>query len=85
MQQDLSAVTILFSQIGVGAIFFWIWFRERSDHKETMKRKDDISDRVLAVFQDNIRANEGLKNTIEGNTKVVESLTQKIDNVVRHK
>ena len=85
MPTESTFITTLISQLGVGAIFVWIWTRERTDHKETMKRKDDLTDKVLQVFQENVKVTEGLKNSLEGNTKVVESLTQKIDNIVRHK
>ena len=85
MPSESTFITTLISQLGVGAIFVWIWTRERSDHKETLKKKDDLTDKVLQVFQDNVKATEGLKNSLEGNTKVVDTLTQKIDNIVRHK
>lgn len=84
-----SELGVIIGQLGIGAIFFVIYWYER-------KRNEKKSDELLTAYKENTEAFvllktviEGVKNssdkTLENNTKAVEKLVDEIDSLLKER
>ncbi len=80
---NIDVVGFFLSQLGIAGVFVWWSTQLRNDRKETEKRKDQYADKVLAAFEENTKVNSELKYTLEGNTKAIDNLTDKINYVIK--
>lgn len=67
--------------LGVGAIFLWLYLEERKDKKAVHKHKDELNGKVLTAFENNAKTSEKLNGTIKENIKVTKqshTLTEKV-------
>ena len=74
MSENLTVdvFTSLIPQIGLGALFFWIYMKERGTNQIMVET-------LLAAFQKSTEAQVKTTNAIENNTKALEQLTTKVE------
>lgn len=86
---ELKTIVELFGSLGTGALFVFLYFRERSESQKTIKAKDcelkEINSKVLAAFEKNAAVSESLSNSIKTNTEATKTLTQRVTDVILQK
>lgn len=84
------------TQLGIGGIFLYLFIKEReygrtaAEAKEQrIKEKDEnirqMTQQVFDVVQKNTEVNTELKNVVQNNTEMVQSLTERVYDVLTHK
>jgi len=79
----------VWAQIGIGAVFLFLylymsreWKAEREKKDDRIRAKDeqiiDLNNRILDAYVSNVRASEGVKVAIDNNTKALEHVIDKI-------
>lgn len=79
-----SLITII-GQLGIGAIFLWLYLAEKKDRQSAETKKDSINDGVLEAFKQNAIITEKTKSSIDANTETLKSLSQMVYDVLREK
>lgn len=73
-QASLTAIANIIGQLGIAGIFLWLFAKKDKD-------KDALVDRLIDSYNQNTKIQEGVKSSLENNTKAIEnqsSMTQKI-------
>jgi hypothetical protein len=85
-------------QVGMGSIFLYLFIKKSQEYREDIKAKDceakevlgkkekrieDLSDKFTEIIKENTRVVEGVKNAIDNNTKVIETLTERVYDTLR--
>ena len=87
MEQWISQNATILGQLGLGAIFFVIYWYERKENKEmTRELKQAYKDNTEAFLglQNSIDSlKESQQNALENNTRAVDRLVEKVDNLFR--
>lgn len=71
---SIEIIATAITQLGVAGIFVWLYIRKDDDQKK-------MTSKLIESYTENTKVQEGLKNSLDNNTKVLEenkSLTQKI-------
>jgi len=80
---DLSVLLQALPQLGVAAIFVWLYFRERKGNTELMTEKNGrinaLTDRVLLLFSEHTEIITSLHNAVDNNTKALGHLAERTD------
>jgi hypothetical protein len=60
------------------ALLGWLFWQERGDRKCKEKLLEDQHEKLLEVFQANIKTNTELKNAVDNNTRSTDNLSQTV-------
>lgn len=75
--------------LGAFVIIIWLYIREKTDSKITIETKDnelrELNSKVLSAFQNTASTHQRLNATIKENTKAVETLTERVTDVLINK
>lgn len=82
----LPVLAQFLGSLGTGIIFVYLYFSERKDSQDIIKRKDDVitamNEKVLDAFQKNSTTTQVLTDTIRANTEAQKSLTERVTDVL---
>lgn len=81
-QESLIAIV---GQLGIGAIFLWLYLAEKKDRQGAESKKDSINGEVLQAFKQNTSITEKTKASLDANTETLKSLSQMVYDVIREK
>lgn len=76
---SLVPVAQLGSSGAIIVLSFLFWYRL----KEKDERFDQLTDRVMQSFEAQTRVNSEVKDSIQNNTKAVETLTERLYDVIK--
>lgn len=83
---SLETIAQLFGSLGTGALFIYLYFRERKESKETIDKKDahieSLNQHVLVIVEQNTRASSELQSAIVANTQATNTLTERVTDVL---
>lgn len=85
----------LISQIGLSAIFLYLYFQlrkefqeARSEYQDVIKVKDKLNssnqEKLVELVENNTTAMTELKSSVEANTKASDRLVQNVDFILRN-
>lgn len=82
----LDTIVQLFGSLGTGALFVYLYFKERGESQKKIDQKDcdlkELNSKVLSIVEENTRASAKLQGAIEANTEANQTLTQRVTDVL---
>ena len=85
MELPQEAILTIVGQLGIGAIFLWLYLAEKKDRQSAESKKDSINGAVLEAFKQNTAMTEKTKASVDSNTETLKSLSQLVYDVLREK
>lgn len=61
---DLTSIATLVTQIGLSAIFLWLWYTERKERQETQRANLQLLERALPALAESADALDRVQSTL---------------------
>lgn len=85
-----TGLLTVIGQLGFAGVFWWLFREARQERKDATKelqerieeketRLRNVQDQVLTVFQQNVKMQEGVKNSLDRNTEAMNRYTTVTD------
>jgi hypothetical protein len=82
----LDTIVQLFGSLGTGALFVYLYFKERGESQKKIDQKDgdlkELNSKVMDVIKGNTQISSELKSSIEANTDATRTLAERVTDVL---
>lgn len=85
MENLPTEVLAAVANLGVGAIFLWLFILERKSSQEARDKKDELHDKVLEAFNRNTEVNAKTNQAMENNTEATKTLSDLVYELLKEK